>query len=193
MLFGIIKNDIKNIQELVQRVASYIDEHYVGVYEQEIFREERCRRVECREPGVRSKELLCPSAAMSLSEDLPDDLEVFLEQKDAGFAVTLVDLIQQRGKKNSEIYKKANVDKKLFSKIINNVNYHPSKQTAVAFAIALELDLKQTQDLIGRAGYTLTHSSKFDLIIEFFIEKKHYNIFEINEVLFAFDQVLLGY
>ena len=188
MLFGIIRNDIKNIQELVQDVASYIDKHYVGAYELETFHEEKSQRVARREPSVRSKEMRCPSAAMSL----PDDLDEFLRQKDAGFAVTLVDLIQQSGKTNSEIYKKAKVDKKLFSKIINNVNYHPSKQTAVAFAIALELDLKQTQDLIGKAGYTLTHSSKFDLIIEFFIKKKHYNIFEINEVLFAFDQVLLG-
>ena len=85
------------------------------------------------------------------------------------------------------------MDKKLFSKIINNVKYHPSKQTAIAFAIALELDLEATQDLIGRAGYTLTHSSRFDLIIEFFILNKNYNIFEINEVLFEFDEVPLGY
>jgi len=123
----------------------------------------------------------------------PDNLKAFLKQKYAGFAVTLVDLIERSGKKNSEIYKKANVDKKLFSKIINNVKYHPSKQTAIAFAIALELDLEETQDLIGRAGYTLTHSSKFDLIIEFFILNKNYNIFEINEVLFEFDEVPLGY
>ena len=123
----------------------------------------------------------------------PDDLATFLKQKDDTFAVTLVDLIERSGKKNSEIYKKANVNKKLFSKIINNVKYHPSKQTAIAFAIALELDLEATQDLIGRAGYTLTHSSRFDLIIEYFIRKKNYNIFEINEVLFEFDEVLLGY
>ena len=181
-------------EKLVQNVASFIDKHYVESYEREIYadlnqRIRQDRYVQRRQTEISSKELPCPSAMVSASDDLDD----FLKLKDAGFAVTLVDLIERSGKKNSEIYKKANVDKKLFSKIINNVNYHPSKQTAVAFAIALELNLQQTQDLIGRAGYTLTHSSKFDLIIEFFIRKKHYNIFEINEVLFEFDEVLLGY
>ena len=120
-------------------------------------------------------------------------LEDFLKQKDAGFAETLVSLIERSGRKNSEVYKKANVDKKLFSKIINNVNYHPSKETAVAFAIALELDLDGAKDLIARAGYALTHSSKFDIIVEYFILHKNYDVFEINETLFAFDQRLLGY
>lgn len=180
-------------EKLVQNVASFIDAHYVESYEREIYPIQNRRidwdRYVQRREEIQAKEIICPASM----DCVPDDLTVFLKQKDAGFAVTLVDLIERSGKKNSEIYKKANVDKKLFSKIINNVNYHPSKQTAVAFAIALELDLKQTQDLIGRAGYTLTHSSKFDLIIEFFIRRKHYNIFEINEVLFEFDEVLLGY
>lgn len=181
-------------EKLVRHVASYIDENYVEAYEQKASfgNRERIRRARYEErcPAALREEILpCPSSAICES----DDLDHFLKQKDAGFAVTLMELIRRSGKKNSEIYKKANVDKKLFSKIINNVNYHPSKETAVAFAIALELDLQQTQDLIGRAGYTLTHSSKFDLIIEFFILKKHYNIFEINEVLFQFDETLLGY
>ena len=181
-------------EKLVQNVAAFIDEHYVELYERDLYADQSrrirwYRYVQRRQAEIQSKELVCPSS--SICE--PDDLGAFLKQKDASFAVTLVDLIHRSGKKNSEIYKAANVDKKLFSKIINNVNYHPSKQTAVAFAIALELNLQQTQDLIGRAGYTLTHSSKFDLIIEYFILKKQYNIFEINEVLFEFDEVLLGY
>ena len=192
VVFG--KESFTLSEKLVQNVASYIDEHYVESYEQEIYynASPRTRRdiyLERRKAELRSEEIFYNESIACV----PDDLDSFLKQKDASFAVTLVDLIKRSGKKNSEIYKKANVDKKLFSKIINNVNYHPSKQTAIAFAIALELDLPQTQDLIGRAGYTLTHSSKFDLIIEFFILKNRYDIFEINEVLFEFDEVLLGY
>ena len=192
VVFG--NESFKLSEKLVQNVASFIDEHYVETYELENRvdynrRLRQARYVERRLADMEELELPCQSASVCDTSDLND----FLKQKDAGFAVTLVDLIERSGKKNSEIYKKANVDKKLFSKIINNVNYHPSKQTAVAFAIALELDLEQTQDLIGRAGYTLTHSSKFDLIIEFFILNKKYDIFEINEVLFEFDEMLLGY
>lgn len=120
------------------------------------------------------------------------DLESALGELDAGFSETLLHLIDQTGKKDSEIYKKANIDRKLFSKIRNNRDYKPSKPTSLAFAIALELNLAETKDFIARAGYALSHSSKFDIIVEYFIQNSNYNIFELNEVLFAFDQPLLG-
>ena len=119
-------------------------------------------------------------------------LDEQLANLDEGFSERLLKLIDRTGKKDSEIYKKANVDRKLFSKIRTNRDYRPSKATALAFAIALELDLDGTRDLIGRAGYALSRSSKFDVIIEYFIRQKNYDVFQINEVLFAFDQSLLG-
>ena len=115
-----------------------------------------------------------------------------LEEESLGFSQTLLNLIDQTGKKDPEIYKKANVDKKLFSKIRNNPNYKPSKTTALAFAVALELDLDETKDLIGRAGYALTSCSKADLIVAYYIMHRVYNIHKINMTLFEFDQSLLG-
>ena len=91
-----------------------------------------------------------------------------------------------------DVYKKANMDRKLFSKIRSNADYKPKKSTAIALALALELDLEETKEFIGRAGYALTHSSKFDIIIEYFIRQKNYNVFEINEVLFAYNYPLIG-
>ena len=127
---------------------------------------------------------------------LPDlshpGLTELLEQTDAGFSDTLLRLIDASGKKDSEIYTRANVSRQHFSKIRNNPAYRPTKATAVAFAIALQLNLEQTKDLLGRAGIALTNSSKFDVIIMYFIGQGIYDIYEINAALFAYDQSLLG-
>ncbi len=119
-------------------------------------------------------------------------LAQLLAETDAGFSETLLKLIDRTGKKDSEVYTRANVSRQHFSKIRNNPDYKPTKTTAIAFAIALELDLEQTRDLIGRAGYALTNSSKFDVIIMYFIRERNYNMFDINAALFEFDQSLLG-
>lgn len=116
----------------------------------------------------------------------------WLKKADAGFSETLLKLIDQSGKKDSEIYTRANLSRQHFSKIRNNPGYRPTKPTALALAIALELNLEETRDLIGRAGYALTNSSKFDLIVMYFIEQKHYDLNDINEALYEYDQSLLG-
>ena len=108
------------------------------------------------------------------------------------FVQHLFNIIDQKNLKDSDVYKKANIDRKLFSKIRSNVNYKPSKNTVISFAIALELSLKETQSLLATVGFTLSKSSKFDIIIEYFLLKEEYDIFTINETLFKFDQVCLG-
>ena len=164
--------------KLFADIAAYIDDHYVDAHTDP--RRERMRRIGV----VESRVLTAPMAASGLDEALA--------HLDAGFSETLLKLIDRSGKKDAEIYRKANVDRRLFSKIRNNPDYKPSKPTAVAFAIALELSLPETRDLIARAGYALNPSSKFDVIIEYFIMQRDYDIFKINEALFAFDQSLLG-
>ena len=181
--------------KLFADIAEYIDDHYVDEHTDS--RSERLRRLN----RLESKTMVCedaapdfmavPCAPMAMSV-VGGSLDNMLDELDASFSETLLKLIDRTGKKDSEIYKKANVDRKLFSKIRNNPDYKPSKTTAIAFAIALELDLEETKDFISRAGFALSHSSKFDVIIEYFIKQKNYDVFAINEALFAFDQSLLG-
>lgn len=119
---------------------------------------------------------------------LPPEL---FKKMESSFSEYLFQLIDAKKMSDKEVYKKANIDRKLFSKI-KRPRYKPSKPTAVALAIALELDMEETRILVEKAGYSITHSNKFDIIIEYFISHKVYDIIEINEALFEFGQPLLG-
>ncbi len=120
------------------------------------------------------------------------ELEDMLSELDDNFAVTLLKLIDKTGMSDVECYKKANVSKQTWYKIMNDKNYKPSKNTVIAFAIALRLSLEETKELLATVGFTLSKSSKFDVIIEYFLENEEYDIYTVNETLFKFDQPCLG-
>ena len=205
VVFG--KEALALSEKLFKSVSSYIDENYIRSKLMDEYGTDYGSRSEIRRVGNMLKQSLrisedsSPSQASKEYRDMSvclgktleaEDWGHLLDGLDAGFSETLLHLIDCTGKKDSEIYKKANVDRKLFSKIRNNLDYKPSKTTALAFAFALELDLEETKDFIGRAGFALSHSSKFDVIVEYFLVHKKYDVFELNEVLFAFDQALIG-
>jgi O-acetyl-ADP-ribose deacetylase (regulator of RNase III) len=174
-------------RELLGRVEAYIDEHYVDVHRNSL----RNRELLDTEINTLLYEDSAPSYAPSYMK-VSADIEDVIGNLDEPFSDTLLRLIDAKGRTDVDVYKKANLDRKLFSKIRTGKSYMPSKRTAIALAVALELSLDETDDLLERAGYALSHSQVSDVIVEYFIVNEKYDIYEINEVLFSYDQPLLG-
>ena len=180
-------------QKLFSDIKAFINDEYVDEHDEDFYDDlEICSAVLYEEAELIIKERKKMSASVMPSV-ADTSLEEYLKAMDKSFAYKLFDWIDERGMTDVECYKKANVDKRIFSKIKSNPGtYKPTKQTAVAFAIALELNLDETQDLLSSAGLTLSRGLVFDKIIRYFIQKEIYDIFAINEALFEFDQPLLG-
>ena len=206
-IFGIVVFDKKSFtigEKLFKDIAEYIDDRYAENHSD--LRSRRMREAEMRSymapsvGGSTAKDKWTIKKRKIYSAEIDDEcdscvlhgLDDIIDDLDESFSEMLLRLIDEKGMTDSECYKRANIDRKLFSKIKSKTNYKPSKPTVIAFAISLRLTLAETEEMLKKAGFALSRSNKFDIIIEYFISNGKYNIHEINEVLFAFDQSLLG-
>ncbi|MBQ9407516.1 MAG: macro domain-containing protein [Desulfovibrio sp.] len=176
---------------LFNDVRNYIDDRFVEKRLMEEFRMDARHYRQTRGLPVETCLEKYPVRRSRPNPKAPS-LEASLNRIGESFSQKLLALLESKGKTGAEVYKRANVDAKHFSKIRNNPDYHPSKATALAFAVALKLNIDETKDFIGRAGYALSQSNKADIIVEYFIKRGEYDIYTINETLFTFGQPLLG-
>ena len=177
---------------LLGELREYVDDAYVDGSPHLRDRSTELRELRAPEPCPAAPSPSAPSCAVPGDLGTPDELAERLEHLDASFSEALLALVDERGLTDAQVYRRANLSRQLFSKIRSKPDYRPSKPTAVALALALGLTLPQTQELLAHAGLTLSRSSKFDVIVEFYLARGVHDVMAVNEALFAFDQPLLG-